>query len=380
MKLSLLLLGFWLCLLPHSQAQTNNEGTDHCNDLLNHDFKTVLYDESQIFTIKDFDYTDVSPVHEKHKLDLYFPPIGQNCPDLPLVVLFHGGAFFDKGEDGKSKFKDAAIYYARRGYLVAVPNYRLNMCTLKSFDCEECDPDQDCFDKGNDCEACDYASEKNGALNIVDRNWYKATQDGLAALHFAHQYYTNYVGVNITKTYVYGHSAGAIVALHMTYADQAGIDNYDINLQSLGLLNSKFHSQITSPVTIDGCVSISGAIVDPLFINNLDQTPVFMVHGECDMTVPYCRSFCQDVDAKNFYGSRFIASRFATLPITSTSYRLYSLTGPDNGHQTSPHVSMINEHALLFFSQIIFGAPLPNLHTAYDTGTLTFGTATPNCN
>jgi len=59
--------------------------------------------------------------HERQQLDLYRPEKPSRQP-LPVLVFFLGGGFL-RGD--KSQRENFGYYFARRGYLVAVANYRL---------------------------------------------------------------------------------------------------------------------------------------------------------------------------------------------------------------------------------------------------------------
>ena len=385
MKTLLAFLALWVCLIPTSLAEKGEAGSSPC-EKIDSEFLTLAFPESDIAIFKDVVYTDIGEVHIRHKLDLYVPPIRPECPHRPMIMIIHGGGFI---AGDKNDMEGAAMLWARRGYMVAVPNYRLNICRQVEGNCNGCGPDQDCFDFGSTCNRCDYgaATSVHGtkSLHIIDRNWYKATQDCLAALRFSHAWFTN-LGVGIIKTFVMGKSAGAITALHLTYASQAEIANYDPDIDDdLGLLTDKVHSGLINyNVTIDGIAEVAGALMDPDFINNNDSAPLIMFHGDCDETVPYCRTNCVNPGVKNGYGSRYIAHHIVTTPVTTVDFHLYSFINNLNGHQTFHHGDMMRNHMMLFFSFIITGQATPTSMATYDVGTgsgpPTYGTNTPPCN
>lgn len=57
----------------------------------------------------------------RHRLDLYQPQTG-NTPPRAVLIFFHGGGFVRGDKSGRDNI---GLYYARAGYLVIVPNYRL---------------------------------------------------------------------------------------------------------------------------------------------------------------------------------------------------------------------------------------------------------------
>ena len=374
MKTLLAFLALWVCFVPASLAQKGDEGDSPC-DRLDPVFQSLNFDENEITVHEDVVYSDFTPTHPRHKVDLYVPPLDPECNDRPFIMLIHGGAFKD---GDKSGFNPMAMNYARRGYCVAVPNYRLNLCQDRSFNCDECDSDQDCYNLSTDCAKCDYAATKSSGVNIVDRNWYKATQDCEAALRFSHLFFTN-LGVNIIKTFILGKSAGGVIALHMAYADQAEINAYDPAIAAnLGPLTATVFSGLGNyTVTIDAISEVSGALMDPTFMDT-EQTDLIMFHGDCDKVVPYCRSMCVNSGAKNAYGSGYIAHRIDNTSINTLNYRLFSFINVDNGHKTFMHSQLIESHSVVFFSQIIQSIPFGNTKTSVENGVL--GTNIPPCN
>jgi acetyl esterase/lipase len=58
----------------------------------------------------------------RHRLDLYRPDDGRR----PMLAYFHGGGFTSGDKNGDGVFyRNVGIYFARHGFIAAVPNYRL---------------------------------------------------------------------------------------------------------------------------------------------------------------------------------------------------------------------------------------------------------------
>jgi len=57
---------------------------------------------------------------QKHSLDIYRPPAGEN---LPVVVFVHGGAW-TSGD--KTRIANVGCAFAKKGYVAVLPNYRLS--------------------------------------------------------------------------------------------------------------------------------------------------------------------------------------------------------------------------------------------------------------
>ena len=372
MKNLLLLLG--LCLTLHFGAWAQGP----CSQI-NPTYQTQVFAGSQIFSLKDIAYSDGPDAKQRQKLDLYFPPtaLSQNCPNHPLVMLIHGGGF--RGGDKWMLEKHAKIL-ARHGYLVVVPNYRLNLCNTANIECEDCNEHQDCYDFSLGCSQCNVLSEMNGNVHIIDRSWYKASQDCLAALHYAYTFYTDIMKLHVTKSFVWGASAGAVTALHLTYASQSEVDNYDPAISAqLGPLDRYFHSGVNYSVNIHGCVAQSGALMEAGFINNNDQAHLLMFHGDCDKAVPYCRTYCTNPNVRNMYGSAYIANHITNNGITSLNRHLLAFINTNNGHELDVHIAIMYIWTIAHFSSIITGTVPANTDTTYDINSGT-GSNMPACN
>ncbi len=229
-------------------------------------------------------------------MDVYYPK--QPTTELrPLLLLIHGGAFYN-GDKASTGYSEMGRHFAERGYVVASINYRMGFAPM-------------------------------GAA--VDRAGYRALQDAYAAARYltdnAHEY-----GIDTTKIFVAGTSAGAIIALNLAFMREknrpettreegvhkwlmaglstglqvatngikkferlVGIDfNYDgLDVYKiLGLDTDLGPIERTNgndyrPLPIKGVVNLWGAVHDLEILANSPQTAILSFHGDSDRIVPY---------------------------------------------------------------------------------------------
>lgn len=164
---------------------------------------------------------------EDLKLDVYMTDReGLN----PAIILFHGGGLTSGDKASEGLLKSLAIDYAKMGYVVVVPNYRLGTSKYKKL----------LKNAMEDAKAAYEWVLMNGEEFGVD---------------------TDYVAIG-------GYSSGADIAVNMCYSDFFSDLNYDsiycvISISSSGL----YYGMTKQPVP--GCV---------------------MVHGTSDTTVSYKKS------------------------------------------------------------------------------------------
>ena len=185
----------------------------------------------------------------------YYVGTGDTVTNRPVILFIHGGGF--KSGDKVSNFGTLECGgYAKRGYFVVSINYRLVSSTTA---------DKDHFEA-----------------------MIKALQDAKAAVRFLRKNYQQY-GIDTTKIFATGSSAGSITALHMAYLQDAEVPSY-VDLASLGgtLEGSMGNPGYTS--NIQGVISNWGALADYKWMAG-NPIPVFCVHGTSDVTVPSDSSF-----------------------------------------------------------------------------------------
>jgi poly(3-hydroxybutyrate) depolymerase len=217
----------------------------------------------------------------------YYVGTGDTVKNRPLIVFIHGGGF--KSGDKVSNFGTLECGgYARRGYFVISINYRLSSTTTA---------DKDHFEA-----------------------MIKALQDAKAAVRYMRKNWSVY-GIDTTKIYVTGSSAGSETALHMAYLQDSEVPSY-VDMASLGgtLEGSQGNPGYSSGV--QGVIENWGALADYKWMAN-NNIPVYCVHGTSDVTVPCDSSFS---DGPFKYGSIIINNYAATLGY-QTGIKLFSGSG-----------------------------------------------------
>ncbi len=202
------------------------------------------------------------------KMDIH-QPIGDTLSNRPAIIFIHGGAFLlgNKNHDDMMAFCDT---FALRGYVTASIQYRLGM----------------------------------NILNVASttRAVYRGLQDGRAAVRFLRAYASTY-GIDPNRIYMLGSSAGAFIALQDIFMndesekpDEAGTyqfnDPYDFippfnQLTAPDLGNYDIGKNLNYNGKPDAIVGLWGATKHTDLITENDTTPVFLVHGTNDATVPF---------------------------------------------------------------------------------------------
>lgn len=224
-------------------------------------------------------------------MDLYYPSEPDSLP-RPLLVLIHGGAFYN-GDKKAEGYPEMGRHFAERGYVVASINYRLGFKPL----------------------AAD-----------VDRAGYRALQDAHAAVCYLIEHAKEF-GIDTTKIFAAGTSAGAITALNLAFMREEnrpqttreggvgkwisditkragnvvrrifgvdlGINDWSRNLgleQDLGPIGA-----VSQPndrqFEVKAVVNMWGAVHDLRMLTNSPNTSVLSFHGDADHIVPYAYGY-----------------------------------------------------------------------------------------
>ncbi len=193
-----------------------------------------------------------------------FMPKNDTLKKRPAIIFAHGGAFLtgSRHNDDMIAFCDS---FARRGYVTATIDYRLGMGTTVTS----------IFGIPVGLKL-----EGKNAYRAV----YRAVQDSRAATRFLKHNAENF-GIDTTKIYLIGSSAGGILTLQNLYLDKNSEVSPDAFLPpALGNLDSVgIQGYSAKPAAI---VSLWGAVESPELIEN-EQTSIFLVHGTDDDVVPF---------------------------------------------------------------------------------------------
>lgn len=189
--------------------------------------------------------------------DVYLPD-NDTERQRPVVIFLHGGAFaFGSREDADVTY--LARYFAQRGYVAFSLTYRLGL------------------------------SEQTA------RGWiealFRATQDLRGFIRFLKSTYCqgNPYGIDTTRIYAGGSSAGAFTAIHAAYVDRfstwAQVPQADtLRMQQWGTIEGTSGPMGYSSA-FHGIFSLSGGILRSSWIQK--PIPIVCMHGDADYVVPY---------------------------------------------------------------------------------------------
>lgn len=264
---------------PFRYSETIFQETDTIRDV---EYATADWLNNSFSLLADYNIhigenqTETRPVY----MDI-FTPKGDTLTNRPVIIFAHSGGFLM----GSNQNEDMIAFcdsFARRGYVTATLGYRIGM--------------------GADITIWGFSvnitlSEKNAARTV-----YRAVQDSRAAIRFL-KYKAKDFGIDTTKIYMVGSSAGGFVALHNLYMNQQNeIPEFALANPTLGNLDTVgiqgFGSQANA------IVSMWGALQTPELIED-EKTPVFLVHGEDDDIVYFrkgmpLKTLVPDIDQIDF--------------------------------------------------------------------------------
>lgn len=193
-----------------------------------------------------------------------FSPSNDTVKHRPAIIFMHSGGFLS-GTRHNDDMLALCDSFARRGYVTATIDYRIGMgATINRI-------------FGIIIGA--KVDEANGY-----RSFYRAMQDSRAAIRFLKLNSENY-GIDTTKIFLYGSSAGAILSIHNLYLDKpAEIDSAAFKNPSLGQLDSIGIQGFAGKA--NATVALWGSLLNPEVIE-IETTPVFLAHGTADDVVPF---------------------------------------------------------------------------------------------
>ena len=183
-------------------------------------------------------------------MDVYLPH-DNNDASRPLLVLIHGGAFFN-GDKADLGFPEWAHDFARMGYVVASVNYRLGyrLGLIKSL-----------------------ASFNQAGLYAV--------QDVDAAIRYIIHHQELY-GVDPDRVFVAGTSAGGITALNVAFMRD---ENIPSDAQEAGGIKA-VNPEINELYKIRAVGNMWGAVNDLSMLDNTTSS-VVSFHSTGDLVVPF---------------------------------------------------------------------------------------------
>jgi predicted esterase len=281
--LKLAAIALFICLTTPLSAQ---QGERYKSDIF-----------PQIDSITNVQYGEAVNLNnetEKLLLDIYMPQ-SDTEKKRPLLIGVHGGGFVNGNKSGGFQLSVCKTL-AKKGYVATSIGYRLGV-------------------------------EKPRTNTAYFEAMYRAVQDAKAAVRFFRKNAEKY-GIDTSKIYVLGSSAGSMTVLQLAYMDQNEVPS-QIDTKKMGTLegtsgNAGFSSKV------HGVVDCWGAMIDYKWINKGD-VPLYCIHGTADSTVPYDASYAYHGFA---YGSKILYERALSLGIP-TGLRLFEKAGHNIGKENS---------------------------------------------
>ena len=222
--------------------------------------------ETEIFssvTVTEVNYSDVYS-DNAHEMDIYTPDSDTEI-NRPVILYMHGGSFYG-GTKVMTDCVDFCTSMAKKGYVTASLNYRLaNMISFIS-------------------------SQEEQYSTVL-----KAVSDVKSAIRYFRKDFANgdTYAIDPNTIFVGGYSAGAVIAVHLTYIDSiSDLPTTPINVQSIvnnvgganGLEGDAGNYGYSSDV--NGVISFAGGINDVNWIDATDE-PLVSIQGTSDLTVNY---------------------------------------------------------------------------------------------
>lgn len=194
----------------------------------------------------------------RQKLDIYKPAM----PDAShaIVVFFYGGSWQSGSKD---MYRFVAQALAARGYMVAIPDYRL------------------------------YPEVKYPAF----------LEDAARAVAWMHSHSAAYGG-NADNLFLAGHSAGGYIAIMLalndTYLKAAGYDAHKLR-GAIGLAGPYDFLPITDPKLKDIFSTAPAAQTQPLTYAGAGKPPLLLLHGDADEEVRLKNSINLEARQREFH-------------------------------------------------------------------------------
>ena len=207
-------------------------------------------------------------------MDMYLPQ-HDGTALRPLLVLIHGGAFYN-GDKADPGFPQWARYFAGLGYAVASVNYRLGF----------------------------------GLLLPPAKAGFRAVQDVNGAIRYIVHNKDKYQ-VDPNRVFVAGTSAGGITALNVAFMTDK---NRPEEAKKEGKITA-VNPQMTDRFSIRAVGNMWGAVNDLSILDNAPGVSIVSFHSKGDPVVPFAAAhpfekvFGNEVMFPEMYGSKMITER-----------------------------------------------------------------------
>ena len=217
-------------------------------------------------------------------MDIY-EPVGDTMEDRPVIIFAHSGAFFTGSKEAQDMVAlcEAA---AKRGYVAISMEYRLGLNILSTYSGE--------------------------------RAVYRGVQDGSAAIRFLREFHSDF-NIDYNKIFFWGSSAGSFIGLHLSYIEESErpLSTYGNQFDpDLGCFDCEGNDYAHSSKP-EALISTWGAIADLEYIDEYENVPTALFHGDLDLIVPYDEGFpfTLNITLPYVYGSLKISDRMTELGI-----------------------------------------------------------------
>ena len=250
----------------------------------------------------------------------FYEPTGDTMAARPLVITVFGGAFVTGSRD----YVDMVAYctrLAKLGYAAASIDYRL----LSWMQLTE---------------------------SALMRDAYMAAQDVSSAIRFLKLHSDDY-RIDTKRIFLLGNSAGSIAILAEMFMGEEERPEQTFTEPDLGSLHSSgFEEYAGISPTVAGAIPHWGGVNALDVIDVEEYTPICMIHGTDDLTVPFDSGYC----FSNFslpsmpymYGSQAIATHLESIGITD--FEFHPFEGEEHAFYYSPTYQIDEEKFGLCFN------------------------------
>lgn len=267
-------------------------------------------------------------------MDVYEPQ-NDTATMRPIIFFVHGGSFVG-GSRTDQNINLTAEFFAKKGYVTANIEYRVQQTSLIS-------------------PFVDFADLYQ---------WYRAITRAAHDLKAAVRYIkkdvatnNNQYKVDTNSIFIYGSSAGAITALHAIFLD----DTLEMNTQfkvahrEMGGLDGNSGNPGYTMNGIKAVVSCSGAIADLNYMNNNRNIEYLGFHNNPDLTVPFDVGCFITVACwlGNFYGANKIFPKVRNNGTYAEFYPINELGHPVDRASETATLNMIREKTTDFLYRIV---------------------------
>lgn len=236
----------------------------------------------------------------------FYEPTGDTMAKRPLVITVFGGAFVTGSRD----YVDMVAYctrLAKLGYATASIDYRL-------------------------------LSWLQFSESALMRDAYMAAQDVSSAIRFLKLHSDDY-RIDTKRIFLLGNSAGSIAILAEMFMGEEERPEQTFTEPDLGSLHSSgFEEYAGISPTVAGAIPYWGGVNALDVIDVEEYTPICMIHGTDDLTVPFDSGYCFSNFSLPFmpymYGSQAIATHLESVGITD--FEFHPFEGEEHAFYYNP--------------------------------------------